>query len=262
MEKWAFVLVFVLGCGGETNRMADAGGFDAGRDAMTMVIDAGDAGHDSGVDSGHDGGICVNANPCPVTWSECQTRTCSETLGCGPVANIREGFDCSDDNASTYGDECSSGACVGTPLACTVNNGGCGTATCIGNDPAPPTCQCSSRYNVTASEVMDTTTGLVWQRTASASTFTHANALTHCSGMGGGWRVPTKGELEGIVTGIVGPRIDACAFPGASSSIFWVSTAYPGMPGVYWAVNFASGSTPGGATGDTGTTPHLVRCVR
>jgi hypothetical protein len=259
MEKRWMVLLFVLGCSGGTERLADDGGYDAG-DSGIDAGDAGDSGHDSGADPRHDGGICVNTNACPVAWPECQARTCDETLGCGAVTNIREGFGCDDGNANTYGDECASGTCAGTTYACTVNNGGCGAATCIGNDPAPPTCQCSGRYNVTASEVVDTTTGLVWQRTASATLYTHANALTHCSGMGGGWRVPTSAELLGIHTGASGalPRIDGCAFPGTASVSFWTSS--PDVIATYYEVVDFGGCC--GAPGDVASALHPVRCVR
>lgn len=246
-NRAAWVLIFVLGCGGgEGARQEDAG----------RTVDA------TAVDSGHDGGVCVNEAPCPVTWTACQARSCDETLGCGLVTAIREGFDCDDGNASTYGDSCSSGTCIGTPLACTVNNGGCGSATCVGHDPAAPTCQCSGRYNVTASEATDATTGLTWERTASAGTYTQTTAATRCAGLGSGWRVPARYELQAIVTGIVGPRIDACAFPATVSAVFWSSTPVVGQAGVFWASDFGSGSTPGGETGDVGTVAHLVRCVR
>lgn len=248
MEKrFVVALVCLLGCGGGSPGDADAG------------VDASEV--DAATDAGHDGGVCALASTCPVTWSACQARTCDETLGCGPVTPIREGFGCDDANANTYDDLCAAGTCAGTPLACSVDNGGCVTATCVGYDPAPPSCVCSGRYTVTGTQATDMTTGLTWEQVASAATFTQAGAVTRCSGLGSGWRVPTKEELAAIVVGIVGPRIDACAFPTTASALFWSSTAIAGMPGKFWGSDFASGGNLGGESGDDGSAAHFVRCV-
>ncbi len=256
MDKLATLgLVFLIACGDAPDRgqgMSDAGmvGVDSGAfDAGTIPrVDAGAA-------------QCVNAAAlCPVAEPQCQTRTCDPVLGCGAPTSIREGFACDDGNANTYDDMCESGACVGAVYACSVSNGGCGAATCVGHDPAPPTCQCSGRYNVTASEATDTATGLVWQRVASASMRPHASAVTYCTNLGGSWRLPTSAELQTIFTGYATPvpRVDVCAFPSSPSGVFW-GVEPMGASGWFATLDFAGCC---GAVPDVGTTYHFVRCVR
>lgn len=212
-------------------------------------------------------GACVLATPtCTVTTPECQARSCDETSGCGSVTSIREGFSCNDNDANTYDDECSSGSCVGTPLACTVGNGGCvGTEVCVGHDPNPNTCECASgRYQVTADTVLDTTTGRTWQRAQAPSTYTYTQAETYCSGLaiaGGGWRLPTGPELVAIHYGNISQApnfTDPCAFPGTAADYFRTSTAGT-VPDARRVVNF--GGCCGAPDGDDAMALR-VRCVR
>lgn len=211
-------------------------------------------------------GACsaTSSTTCAVTWPACQARACSEPGGCGVATPIRNGMSCDDGNASTYADTCSAGACAGTPSACTVNNGGCtgSGVVCIGNDPAPPTCRCSSRYNVTATTVYDTTTGLTWRRAQAGTTHTFTTATAFCSGLaadGGGWRLPTVAELVGLHTGSSSaPFIDTCAFPSTSTDDFWTSSPWS-QAGYHYAVDF--GGCCGGAGAQDSSSLH-VRCVR
>jgi hypothetical protein len=280
MYRWIVLVgVLAVGCGGNSSNPAgDSGidGGDAGYDAGCVCSSAStccdgchalsgpcDDGLSCSAASACVDGLCTGTTPtCSVPSPECQVQACSEVGGCGALTSIHEGFDCNDGDGDTYADKCASGDCVGTPVACSINNGGCTGpgVTCVGADPLPPTCVCDmNRYTVTATEVFDST-GLIWQRTASASTFTHAAALTHCSGMGGGWRLPTSTELLTIHLGTAGsgPRINGCAFPGTAEAYFWTSTA-GAAASTHDTVNFGGCcGTPDGMD----VTPYSARCVR
>lgn len=120
---------------------------------------------------------------------------------------------------------------------------------------APP-----GRYSVlSATEVKDTKTGLVWSRAEEAGTFTWADAKTRCSAKGGSYRLPTIRELQSIVdeTATTAPTIDKTVFSGVSG-IAWSSTAYSLTAANAWGLNFAYGSTFNYSVSLT----YNVRCVR
>lgn len=131
---------------------------------------------------------------------------------------------------------------------------------------APP-----GRYTVTAEVVTDTSTGLHWQRSVDANTYTQTRALSYCPGLTLAgetvWRLPTLQELLSIVDSAeVGPAIDPSAFPGTQPTFFWtaspdVSSGSP--PGVGparngWAVNFYTGGRFSPPVSET----FPARCVR
>lgn len=96
--------------------------------------------------------------------------------------------------------------------------------------------------NAAADTVTDNETGLVWQRTAPAGTYTHAQALAYCPTRGAGWRVPTPLELRSIVDETLSsPAIDPSAFPGTRSEAFWTSSPVAGSSGLAWVVDFNIG---------------------
>jgi Protein of unknown function (DUF1566) len=108
--------------------------------------------------------------------------------------------------------------------------------------------------------VRDTLTRLVWQRQASATTMTWADAQTYCSSAG--FRLPTVKELRSIVDFRVaepGPVIDQVAFPGTPVESFWASSPCAGGLAPYmWSIFFRSGYTGGSGPGSK----NGVRCVR
>ncbi len=80
--------------------------------------------------------------------------------------------------------------------------------------------------------VRDNWTGLTWQGMATGSEHTFANAQSFCSGLsfsGGGWRVPTAGELLTLITQQNGtPTIDVSVFPDrvppqGAARFYWTS---------------------------------------
>src|ERR1700733_1725114 len=113
----------------------------------------------------------------------------------------------------------------------------------------------AGRYTIgagaAAGTVYDTKTKLTWQRTVSSTTYTWANAKSACRGLslnGAGWRLPTIAELLSIVdfSRTSAPLIDATAFPGTPSVVFWSSTAVvDSTPTAAWPVYFNTGFSTG-----------------
>jgi hypothetical protein len=116
------------------------------------------------------------------------------------------------------------------------------------------------RYQIASEEVLDTQTGLVWQRISSASTMSWADAQAYCEGA---WRVPSMKELQTLVDETrTGPAIDATAFldvSAASGYDYWSSSPVAGLSVVaWWYVEFESGFNSYGAPADKAR----IRCVR
>jgi len=93
----------------------------------------------------------------------------------------------------------------------------------------PPPSSVVGRYLVGADTVRDTKTGLTWQRKVRADRYNWNDAKAYCAALGlvgGGWRLPTKEELEGLVDKSAGIRtIEHEAFPDTPDySGFWSST--------------------------------------
>lgn len=134
-----------------------------------------------------------------------------------------------------------------------------GTVTAsTGSGGAPPT-----RYTLSDDTVEDNRTGLIWQREVAASTYGQADAITHCTDLmlGGSrdWRLPAVSELLTLVDPTSSaPAIDETAFPSTPSEWTWSSSAYLGVNGGAWGVDFDDGSS---FTNTPSYAAH-VRCVR
>lgn len=119
------------------------------------------------------------------------------------------------------------------------------------------------RYTIVGDgTVGDTKTGLTWQRTIDTGSYTWANGKNYCAGLsvnGGGWRLPSVGELQTIVDDSVlsSSAIDTVAFPNTQIT-FWSSSPVAGNSSSAWGVSFVYGHT---YTDDI-TNPNNVRCVR
>jgi hypothetical protein len=133
--------------------------------------------------------------------------------------------------------------------------------------PAPSLAQAPpGQYQNAAngSGVLDTKTGLTWQKVVPAGTYTWANAKAYCTGLaleGGGWRLPTATELSSLVDETVaqpGPTIDATLFPGTPNNYFWSSSPVGGNASYAWLVDFSNGFTSYNDVSNT----YRVRCVR
>lgn len=120
------------------------------------------------------------------------------------------------------------------------------------------------QYATNAGTVYDSKTKLTWQQTAPSGTYTVANAVAYCAGLGatltGSWRLPTVKELNSLVdySRSTAPLIDSLAFGGTPSARFWSATASAGSTTSGWYVSFVDGTAGGAAT----STTYNVRCVR
>lgn len=117
--------------------------------------------------------------------------------------------------------------------------------------------QTQSRFTVSADgqEVIDSTSRLVWRRCAEGARFDGracAGKATRYSYAGakkvasGGWRVPTREELGGLLDrgAKKKPRIvDAAVFPQTPSTGFWASKPGSDDDLNAWVVNFSNGQT-------------------
>jgi len=111
--------------------------------------------------------------------------------------------------------------------------------------------------------VTDARTGLRWQRAPPATLYPKAEgAVAYCQALqlGGttGFRLPTVKELNTLIDETsVGPAIDKANFPDTQSEWYWTATAYVGLTGYSWAVNFGDG-----ASYINVSAKGLARCVK
>jgi uncharacterized protein DUF1566 len=112
--------------------------------------------------------------------------------------------------------------------------------------------------------VVDTITGLEWQRALDGGAYAWADAPAYCSGLtldGGGFRLPSRIELLSIVDFTqTGPLIDSRAFPDTPSEYFWTSSPLAADSSKAWSVHFGFGTII--ASGSPATASFRVRCVR
>lgn len=83
-----------------------------------------------------------------------------------------------------------------------------------------------------------------------------ADAQAYCGSLGVGWRLPTLAEGFSLVDLGNTSDIDS-VFTGTPAASFWTSTAFPGSPGLAWAISFLDGRPT--YVGDSNI--FKVRCV-
>jgi hypothetical protein len=126
------------------------------------------------------------------------------------------------------------------------------------------------RYRVTGQPpddlVTDRGTGLTWQRRPGTTTYSFADAQTHCASFGaGGFRVASMKELQTVLdeTKAASSLIDAEVFPDFPTTgnvTFWTSSPRAGAPGHAW---FVRGATTIAVAVDADLSAEFyVRCVR
>ncbi len=100
-------------------------------------------------------------------------------------------------------------------------------------------------FEVTGNTVVDTATGLEWQRETSATKQSREAALNTCATLSvdgkAGWRLPTAAELSSLVPGskITAPAINEETFPGTQPEGYWSATLLAGSEDP-WYVSFTN----------------------
>jgi len=183
-----------------------------------------------------------------------------------------------------FGVSCSGyGTCIGGACTCNIGYSGPSCGQCTVGYSGFPNCQadpCSgvtdlewaawplqaeipTGYTIGADTVVDTVTGLTWQRGVPSTSYTWDNAKAYCLGIGpldgiAGWRLPTKIELQSLVDfSRANLSINETAFPSTPSTSFWTATSYAGLIGYAWSVFFFNGTSAPYDKSDT----YRVRCV-
>jgi hypothetical protein len=124
----------------------------------------------------------------------------------------------------------------------------------------------SGRYGFpTSTTVLDTKTGLVWQRKVSVTPTSQAAGASTCFNnpmalTGTGWRLPTAKELLTLLDLSRSNGLDSSAFPSEPSGAYWSSTKANAAGDLAWLVNFPPGNTPNESA--QASQASLVRCVR
>lgn len=90
--------------------------------------------------------------------------------------------------------------------------------------------------------VTDLNTKLLWQKQDDATFRTWDDAVSYCSSLGTGWRLPARLELMSIVNyGTYSPSTDKNYFPYCHSGGYWSSTTDAENPANACVVSFADG---------------------
>jgi tRNA A-37 threonylcarbamoyl transferase component Bud32 len=114
-----------------------------------------------------------------------------------------------------------------------------------------------ARFSVDGDVVLDREAQLTWQRIPAPAALDWTAAAAHCAKAGQGYRLPTSGELEGLLAVLtVEPPLDAQAFSRTPVDVFWSATK--GAEGTARVVSFANGA----ATEAVVSARKRVRCVR
>lgn len=99
--------------------------------------------------------------------------------------------------------------------------------------------------------VLDTITGLTWQKGVGSSQTSPAMAASYCSGLGAGFRLPSIKELLTLVDYSVSPSfgypLDLTVFD-RPSSFFWSSSAILGSYMGIWVLDLYMAAPPRRAT--------------
>lgn len=126
----------------------------------------------------------------------------------------------------------------------------------------------ANHYVVTADEVTDQYTGLIWQRWHSGDepSLSFDEAFSYCEELdlaGRSWRLPTVNEIASIVddvpSGDVSPATEHDVFPDmAPDAQYWSQSPYGTNDDEHWTLNFEDGFT----AHRTNETSGIARCVR
>jgi hypothetical protein len=126
----------------------------------------------------------------------------------------------------------------------------------------------ATRYEMNGAEVLDKETGLTWQRCSlgqkwqegqgCVGTVQELNWRDAAKQARSGWRLPTREELETLVSKACSPSINPDAFPGVDPIKLWYWSSSQTDRDLAWLVQFGGGATFNGYQ----TSQNAVRLVR
>jgi hypothetical protein len=131
---------------------------------------------------------------------------------------------------------------------------------CVRSGKADPV---DGRYSFPNEDsVLDTQTGLSWQRTVDGTARSWQDAGRTCQSLdlsGSGWRLPSMKELQTLLDlSRATPALDPSAFPAAPPQQYWTSSPLAGSVTDAWFVDFGIGV----ANTTSRDSLSFVRCVR
>jgi hypothetical protein len=205
------------------------------------------------------GEVCDDGNRTTETACDYGQKTCTKcNADCSAELHLAGPY-CGDGkiNGPTGKEQCE---VSGVPEVCNMDNCSC----------TPPHVETNqslnalSDYKATKEIVIDTISGLVWQREEDNVLRNWWEAKNYCSSLKlascGGWRLPTLSELESLVdlTRSSYPYINMDAFPGAIDYWYWTSTEDEEDDSWMREVDFSNGQSDS----DHKSYSDCVRCVR
>jgi hypothetical protein len=124
----------------------------------------------------------------------------------------------------------------------------CGAGTTVG------------RFVINGGEACDTKTGLKWQEAPDSTLRNHADALVHCTGLGGSYRLPEIQELHSVLDYA---EFNPALTPGGFSNInvlgfYWSATSSAAVSSNAWLIRVETPHVPPAPK----NSPFNVLCVR
>ena len=301
----SLLIIVSCGSGGPGNSVLSGGGESCTKTAdcesslkciaLVCIADiAPDIGTDLGIDAVQADTVNDVTNHPPVAEVDAK----ADTEGVDACQSFCDGIECGDDGCGGNCGECNEGwvcgadqqcfdPCVGKECGDDGYGGSCGTCGICDE------CQDSQCESVCWT---DPTSGLTWQIMPTGGSMELFGAKSHCSGLsldGGGWRLPTIGELRTLIRGCTATEVggscnveegdclggackdssctgcsvnkgpaDGCYWPDEMHGLctgYWSSSPGEGSDDVAWTVDFSRGSVVGRPVS---TYPGRGRCLR
>ena len=237
------VALAALGCGGDSSSMTATGGMMMSTTGGASLTGGSSA---TGGDSTTGGSV--------QTGGTTNTGGTKATGGMGNTGGSNTGG-----MGSTGGVSSTGGDAGPSPIITDCTDEMVSSRQCPACDDTS-TCDAPTYTDNQDGTVTSSCCGLTWQQATSPMDLTWAEAYAYCESLdlvGGGWRLPTVGELQTLVVDGSGPTIDATFFPDTQAYDYWTISSDQDF-GWLWAITFFDGSALGADSANT----NPVRCVR
>ncbi|MCC6522525.1 MAG: DUF1566 domain-containing protein [Polyangiaceae bacterium] len=115
----------------------------------------------------------------------------------------------------------------------------------------------------TGTEILDSLTGLLWQKTADPTPRTWTGALSHCETLGSGFRLPSVKELVTLFDPTPADHLPPIFPAGEPQGRYWSSTPTVGDTARAFGVDFGAQTfAEAGASDELRTATNSTRCVK